>query len=311
MTDTARNDDTLEQELTFNERIIEHPKIGHLKLIRPTPRIERLISEERRKQHHKDLRNPDVLSRKEVERYVIERGVWSEEESNRISDLWKRIGQIMTVLDITGFTDLESLASEYREVVDAIYEAYAEDSPARAAVRRFFDVVADRRETADRVVLKQESPGTEQDDRLEQAEELYAQILLAKELNDIRVELDRLQERSTELFLECVENRADRAEETARLYYCVRKVDEDAPFWPSIDAVLDSPREVMSYIQQEMYFFRHGITSEFQSLLGRHGFTQRVNDTVDSSDDSPGHPQSNSDGESPASEPISSSEVTE
>ena len=97
------DDATFEQELVSNERIIEHPTLGEIKLSRPTRRKQALIAEVRRKRWHEDLMNDEILSRDQVEERATRRGMWSESLSDDMRELSRKVGELMGVLDSVGY----------------------------------------------------------------------------------------------------------------------------------------------------------------------------------------------------------------
>jgi len=289
------NDLVLENELVRNRRVVEHPILGRIVLSRPTPRMEALIAEERRKQYHKDLRNPDILSRDEIEKEAIRRGIWSKDLNDKLSQLSVRVGELMGVLDKIGYRSLDTLAEEYDETVKNLLDQFEEGSEAKDAVRRYFNLDA-QRNTSDRVLITKAAQSTLVDELLEKGETLRIQIELLADLAKVRKELLELQQKQARLFADSIEARADRAEELARIYYCCRKEDGD-PLWPKFEDIWDADPEIIEFLVVEMFNFTHGITDEYREILERHGFLPRMVDTVASSEGSPDHPQSNSDGE--------------
>lgn len=305
-----KNDKELEFQLVRNERIFEHPTFGRVRLRRPTPSQESFIAEERRNQYHRDLKNPDILSKTELEQIYIKRGMWSASEASRMADLSKKVGDIMAALDGVGFRSLDPLLDEFHDAVTELRDHFAEDEEALAAVNRYFDL--DKTPTAsDRFLMRDRAKSSAMDDVIQRAEGTRAQIDLLYELAKARNELNVLQQKHTRLFVDSIESRMDRKEEFARLYCCATHADTGTALWPTFDEMLDAPAEVIETLMNEMFYFMYGITDEFKEVLSRHGFIQRATDTDDSSEGSPGRPQSNSDGESLDSEPTSSSEPTE
>lgn len=307
----AAVDSILRDELIRNERIINHPTFGKVRLRRPTPRIERRIAEVRGAQFHKDLQNPDILSRAQLMDIAVARGMWSEDKEERLTHLSRKTGEIMGALENLGYETIDSLSDEYKQNYDRLSEIFSdhEDDEVIQALDRYFDL-AEEVSKFDRKRIYDAATSTEVDDLLDRSDILRVQIDLLRELNKIRKEQGQLQMQQARLFMDALESRADRAEELAQIYYCCTKADTDEPLWESYDAAWDADGEDIEVLVMELYFFTHGITDMQKEVLAKHGFTRGVLANVmnDSSEDSPEHPTPNSDGEQQESEQTSSSE---
>lgn len=313
----------LREELVRNERFIDHPTFGRVCLKRPTPRKERLIAEVRRKQYHKDLQDPDILSKAQLENLAVNRNMWSRDKADRLADLSHKSGEIMGVLDGLGYRSLEDLTGEYQETYEKVSNLLKPKEgeklskrdqksldDATAALERYFDPDEGPSPT-DKKLIMDAAPSTEVDDLLDTADRLRVQIDLLRDLSEIQKDLRELQEEQSRLFKDSLESRADRAEELAQIYYCCTAEETGDPLWPEFDGILDADPDDVETLMMEMFYFANGITEELKEILGRHGFTRRVleTDTEDSSESSPEHPTPNSDGEpqendsTPSSEP--------
>lgn len=291
---------TLEEELIRNARVVEHPTFGQVKIQRPTPRMERMIADERRKQYHKDLKDKTILSRAEIEREAIERGMWSPTDAEKVAELVRKVGGLMGVLEALEYKSLD-------EVIDAYYRLQRdligqfEQSEVHEAIERYFDLEQQPMQ-ADRSLIWNEAPNTTVDELLDTGDHLRTQIDLLQEMLNVRKELNALQKRQVEIFLDSIESRAERAEELARIYFCCSKAESGLPLWPTFDDAWDADPSDIEVLISEVYYFMHGITEEFKVLLGKHGFIQRVADIEDSSESSQGHPELSLDGELQESE---------
>jgi hypothetical protein len=303
-------DETLEQELIFNERTVEHPERGRIKLIRPTPKLDRLIADERRKQKNKDLLDPDVLTRDQLKKIATQRGIWSEADETRVQDLSIRMGEIMAVLELTQYNSFPELLAQFRAVRVQILDKLEPDSEGYTAAFRFLDLEREP-STRDRILIQKAGGSTELDELLEEASVVRKQMSLLEEMMEVRQELNKIHVRARDLFEDSLEARAERAEEMARLFYCTRTAETDSPLWSSLDAAWESKPDFIQWLSTEMYYFRNGITDELKDIFGRHGFTQRATTTESSSDDSQGLPPSSSVGESQEKKQEPSSEATE
>lgn len=312
----ASNSNTLEQtadivlqdELVRNERIVQHPTYGAIRLSRPTPRKERLIAEIRRKQYQSDLMDASILSRAQLEKIASERGMWAPEKTERMQDLSRRVGEIIGALDSIGYQDLDSLLEEYHQVQDQLMEHFPGDEGGdmREAIRRYFNLD----ETPDRklrIQVLKAAPNSTVDDLVAKGDLLRTQADLLMELGKSRRELNELQVQHSRLFVDSIESRADRAEELAQVYYCAEK-ETGGPIFPAFDDIMDQAPEDIEHLVVEMFYFINGITDEFKRLLSKHSFIRRGSDIVKQSDDSPVPPQTSSDGESPEKTSEDSSE---
>lgn len=296
---------TLEDEIVRNYRYVEHPTFGRIKLQRPTPRITRLIAEERRKQYHRDLKDRNILSRFQIEQEAMERGIWSKEETRRQGELLRLIGVTMGTLEARNFKTLEDVVLEFLKTQKEMLTLFEEIEEAKPAVERFFDL-DNPASPSDKALIFSKAPSTRVDELIEEAERLRGIIDEVKKMSEYRRELDSIQDKESQLFSESIEGRADRAERMAQIYYCCVS-DGDKPLWPTFEAMWDAAQEDIEFLILEHYYFTHGITAEFRDILSRHNFIQREPDIAPSSESSPEPPQISSDGEQPQSEePISS-----
>lgn len=302
---------TLTHELIYNERIVQHPRFGAVRLRRPTPEQERLIAEARRKQYHADLKDESILSRDEIEAIAIRRGMWSPELSKKITELTQRVGEAMAILDAIGFKSLDGLLDAFNNAVSDLLKEF-EDEEIRAAIRRYFSF--DKEEAGkseDKLKILKAATSSRVDELMEEAENLRAQIRLLENMFEVRKELAELQARQARLFMDSIEARADRAEELARVYYCCTDAATGKHLWPTLDDLWKAPAEDVEFLLLEYHYFANGITEEFREAMEKYGFIRRLTGTKPSSADSPDQPQSNSDGESVGSEPTDSSPAME
>lgn len=295
----------LEDELIRNCRIFDHPTYGRVIIKRPTPRQEKLIADERRRQYHKDLKDKDILSRSEILKLAKDREMWDEEDAAKEKELSQQIASLMGSLEALDYKDFDQVVDEYYETQTKLRSLNKENDEVLLAVGRYFDVDNDPLR-GDRMLIFKEAPNSDVETLLERADLLRAQLDTLKQLFEIRRQHNKLQIVKTELLLDSLESRAERAERVAQIYYCCLK--DDAPLWPTFDAAWDASPEDIELLIMELEYFNHGVTEEARAMLEKYGFLQRASVIASSSEDSPEAPTPSSDGESPESEQLISSE---
>jgi hypothetical protein len=298
----------LKDELMRNERVFKHPSFGTLKLQRPTPRQERDIAEARRRQYHKDLKDPSILSKSELEKEAIRRGIWSSDRSEKLSALQNRIGQIMGLLDSVGYESVDTVLDKYNRAIERLRSFYENNQEAQDAITRYFHL-DEKQNLEDYNYLFKNATTTEIDEVMSESQLFRTQIELLSELSTARKEMRPLMEEHVRLNMDSIESRMDRVEQLAKLYYCTT-TEDGKPVWPSFDAMWDAAPKELELVLEEMWCFDQGIPDEQRKILGRHGFMLRAPTEV-SSEGSPGTPQPNFNGESVQSEQTSSSVSTE
>ena len=319
MTDTIELEDAiLEDELRNNRRVVKHSKLGQLLLRRATPAAERDIAEARRRSYHADLRNEEVLSRKQIENILEARGVWTKEQSDRIEELGNRTTELMAQITSLGFSDPDALIRELVEVNTDLSKAFGlEDVPEdeyddeqkeiAENLERFFNLDNMARAEEARF-LRSKASNSDVADLLNQADAAVYLSGMISDFSEAKQELNELLMEYSKHFGESAEARADRAERLAKIYYCVRTEDGD-PVWEDLETLWEEDPEVVMWVSNQLYYYENGVSPEASDVLERFGFMARVTDTENNSDDSPDHTQSNSDGESQEKQPQDSSEA--
>lgn len=305
--DTQTQDTILLDELLHNEKRVEHPSFGTIRITRPTPRKEKQIAEVRRKQFHQDYQDPSVLSKAQMESIAMERGDWTEEKRERMESLRVLVAQLMNLLEGLGYESFEKTIVHFENAKARLLELFAEKEEIREAIERYFNLDLEP-DPADSRRIRDAATSTEVDDLQIEADSYRAQIEVLQKLGRAKKDLLELQSEYVRLTKDSVESRADRAEEMAMIYYLISKED-GSPLWPTFEDAWDATAEEIAFLQEELYYFIHPVTDEFREMVGKHGFTVRVPESKlsESSDDSPGHPQSSSSGDSVETAPSSSS----
>lgn len=305
-------DIVLQDELIRNERIVTHPVLGTIKIQRPTPRKERLIAEARSREYNRLIADPGVLSNAELEVLATRRGIWDEDQTSRMNELSGKSGQLMGLLQALEYDTVDAVSDEYGTLYSRALELFSGEDAAttREAIERYFSLEEDP-QLEDRAAITTAAPSTEVDDILDRADVVRAQMDLLMELTDVRNELTKLQLDYARIFKGSLESQTSRVEELAQMYYLCTNAETGEYLWPSLDDAWDLDPEIIEFLMTQLFYFANSIDPEYQELLEKHGFTKRVADLKQLSEDSPVHPQTNSDGEPLQDEPTSSGDISE
>jgi hypothetical protein len=310
-------DKKLEYELVRNERVVEHPRLGKIRLRRATPWVDERIAEVRADWHFRSLENPRLRFKSELEAIYEKRGIWSKDKEERIVALSRRSGELMAFLEGLGYDNSADLVVKYQgiyaDLEGRLEKAEADDETREAALEalaRISDLDATPT-LADRKQVDALLRSTVADDLFQEADRLRMQIDLFLELADVRKDLDALQEEQAGLFHVSIEANVDRAEMLAKVYYCTANADSGEPLWETFDRLWHEDPVTINEVRQQLVYFELGIEPRYQKILERHGFSYRMLTTDDSSDAAPEHPTPSTDGAVPAepSEPSTASET--
>lgn len=299
-----------QRELLYNERIVEHPAYGAIRLRRPTQEEEALIAEIRNKRYLTDLFDDNIKSKDEIEQRAIARGMWSTDTADRINSLVQQVGMIMSELDRAGFKTLPEVLQIYSVVADKLKKQFEDDEDILPVLAAYCNI-AEKGSLADRTAITDAAPSTVVDDLLDELDSYRSQMDMLTDFATLKKELQALQEKQAELFMGSLESRADREERLATMYYCCKLADSDKHVWKSIADMKKARPEDVEYVLSQWQYFANGIDPAFEASLEKYGFSRRLVTTDDSSDASPDQPQSNSDGESVEKTQLTSSAVTE
>jgi hypothetical protein len=306
-----RLDSVLEDELQRGYRIKELPEnlknqlefecgvaISRVRFTRLNPAKRRKVAEVVQRQYHKDLQNPDVLSREQILKLVQDRGEWSKEMESEMERLQESTSKEMGLLFASGDEhrvwtgELLEAAATVRELAE---ELIAEESRQEVLDRfnRWFEYTEDKRpEYTEKYAAEQEREQYSADFDLQRLLQAFSNVKAAQALNTVdelrgnlerflRLQRDRLrladlQLRNAKIFADCAEQRRDNTEEMARLYFTVECVDESnkptSPLAETFDKVWDFPEEVVQWFLVETYFFLNGIPDEAREYLKSYGF---------------------------------------
>lgn len=302
----------LAMELFGNERLVDRKDFdgtpGTLVFKRQTLRDEGLIGEARRKSYQSDMKNPDILSKSELSRMASARGMWDETIPSQIKELMERTTTLMGALEASGFQSVDEITDELSRVETDLLAEYQEETELAAEVRAAITRLATDTDLNydDQRLVEVNATGTKVFDLIEEIKLLRNQIDALSQFAEARKALNALQAKQTELFVDSMESRAEREQELATIFYCCLNGDTGKPIWPSIDDMKQADPMKITFLINEYSYFINGVTTEFQEMLTKYGFLQRLSDTKSGSDDSPVQPESNPDGAATVSEEISS-----
>jgi hypothetical protein len=306
-----RLDSVLEDELQRGFRIKELPQalqkqldfecgvaISRVRFTRLNPAKRRKVAEVVQRQYHRDLQNPDVLSREQILKLVQDRGEWSAAMEEEMQRLQERTSREMGLLYASGdehyvWTDkLLTAADSLRSLVDELVDdSVRKDTLAR--FDRWFEYSEEKEaEYTAKYALDQERERYSADHDLQRLLLAFSDVRAAEALNtidDLREKLQRymrlqrdrlrladLQLRNAKIFADCAEQRRDNAEEMARLFFTTERVDDtdkpQGPLVPEFDALWNFPEEVIQWFLVEAYFFLNGIPDDAREYLKTYGF---------------------------------------
>lgn len=308
------------------------PDIRRVRFTRLNPGKRRKIAEVVQRQYHRDLKNPDILSREQVLKFVTERGEWAEAMDKELKELQERTNREMSLLFLDGAKDA-TWATELLKEAQGFRRWVAEVVPLekRAEVlevfERWVDYTVDQQDSytarfaskqardqyshdADLQALQLGIDHGEAYTKLNELDELRDKVGRVLTLQRERMRLLELQVKNAKIFADCVEQRRDNAEEMARVYFTTEQVDETGkatgPITATFEELWDLPEDVVQWFLVESYFFQNGIPDEAREYLETFGFIKAERDAAEKT--------SSASGDSVPSDaspvPLSSSSVT-
>lgn len=303
-------DDTIiEQELVRNERLVTHSKFGHLRLRRPTPAMDAKIAECRRKVYHSDLRNSEILTKEEIQQILMERGVWKPEYDDDVQKLTLQSADIMARLTALGYDPSKNLETE-RESAHRTLQAMFPDplEEVEEALERIL-LTKLLPSSEDMKILRENATSSNVEEQMNKLNAICAQDMLLNDFVTIKLELNKRLEVYTQFFGDTIEERANRTERMAHIFYCVTQVAEDESLWDTFEDMWDEDPEHIAWLHSQLFYFQNAIDEDSAEVLQQYGFMARTTDTGALSEDSPEEQTSNSDGESPEKTPSISSDA--
>lgn len=294
--DTRDSDAVRKDEIFRNRREITHPTFGKLLLRRPTPRDEAEIANIRGKEYHKLIMDDTILSQAELEKKAKARGIWTDEDEQKRSELQEALTNVLGIVEALGYRTPEKIYDEYTKTILELENLLKDNPEATAAIAEYANLETIPASKLKSVILNAAST-TEVDDLLDTVETIRSQITMLNEYMKIRDSLLQINSKYSGVFADALENRVSRIETLAKIYYCVRK-DNGAPIWPSFSNIWDASSEEIGFLVDEVFCFEHGMTEQHKELMQKYGFMQRVTGDTELSAESPDPEMSSLDGES-------------
>lgn len=297
-----------------NENIPVWTKIRFERL---TPRGKALVGDETVNQFNADVRSGKYMSREEMRKLAIERGMWTEDEEVKMNELQAKSTNDMQALYLEGFDRNVEWLKELGDRTSAYLTAIKE-SDKDSEVKLKVPVVLDRwlayHETnraqytelfaedqgrpeysadADFVYLVEQATTDEVADHISEMESLKRKLQKLAEIIDMRNELDKLTEKRAKLFTDTIESRRDRATELANVYYGTKVLnDKNKPIGrltPNFNDMWDLPDGVLNWLLLQAYFFYEGVPEHVKEYMAAWGFlpAERERGSSQASDESP------------------------
>jgi hypothetical protein len=342
MTDTDYNKEAesqqILQETVFNEKIVEHPKLGRIRLRMPTLATQRKIESAIRGKRKYLLAAEDRIedpsspsgyrkvrafrSRDALMKEYIENGWWSEALEEERKKLVERQIELVAELELLGFEDdnkiMENVEAIRTELVEHFEKPGADDSPDIEEPSK--EII----EAIDRLVMLDE-PLDPKDEQLmlehavsTDVDDLLTRLKKERRLYNRYLEFVRNISRSTELETEYTNLFADSWQEQlqysqrlAQVFYCTEKADTHEPVWPSIDAIeAEQNIDLIRWVFGELSAFWQGLSDEARERMSKYDFFSRMPVQSPRSEELPAPEESSIDGLQQESEPTSSTEAS-
>lgn len=303
--DDARLDPIVEDTIRQGFKVVEVPEplqrqlkdnelevFSHIKLTSLNPGKRRKITEVVQRAYHRDLQDKDLLSNKQVEKLVAERGEWGPEQERRLAELrelttvklaslyyegvrqsteWiaelaRLIDKFETLTAASELSDDDKLRVKSRFTRWRLYHPDRQPEYAAAHAEDFPEGVyyPDR----DFSWLLDHAPTLEAADALEDIHELREKVNHYLQLVRDREEFDNLRYERLRIFANTVETRRDNAEEMARAFFTTARCDGagkvQGPITKAFEGMYDLPDEMIAWLVEEQFYFHNKIPDEMR-----------------------------------------------
>jgi hypothetical protein len=322
-------DSQLLQEIVTNERIIDHPKLGKIRLVTPTLDLQRKIDTATRKRKKylrmavdevlddndpsKVTRVPAYKSREALEREYRELGWWTEEQNEELKDLAASVLQRLTELELLGFESEELIydtTSDIQEELESLFTEHEEfQEKIWPALQSIVVLGSDYYESEK--LLRKEATSTEVDDLLDELVNQHRIYTTFVELLELQTKLLRLQSEYSSLFSDSWQEQLQYFARLAQVFYCTCNHDTGDPLWSSIEAIeQEHDIETVQFVFKELDAFWKGFTDDVRDKMEKYSFMYGQSVMTKDSEDSPEPQESNEDGDTVEKTPSTSTEVT-
>lgn len=329
--DKTASDNQLFQEIAKNERIVEHPAFGTVRLRFPTLEIQRKIDSlvRTKKKILKEAKDeipdpsapsgvryvPAFKSREFLLKEYSDLGWWSSEQEERLNELSKSQIVLMAELEVLGFEGENEIFEEMNglreKLLNSVIDNIEDKEEAKRAVFNITIVGSDPPEQ-DVTYVKDNATSTETDEFLERVFALNRLFTTYSRLAQNYSELLKLQSEQSTLFADSWQDQLQYFTRLAQVYYCIETVRDRKPLWATLSELeADSDSEKVMWAFNELAMFWQGITDETRDKVEKYSFTLRRNTEPQQLEDSQEDQNSLSDGNIQENEPISSSEVSD
>ena len=329
--DKTASDNQLFQEVAKNERIIEHPTFGKVRLRFPTLEIQRKIDAlvRTKKKVLKEAKDeipdpsapsgvryvPAFKSREMLLKEYSDLGWWSSEQEARLNELSKTQIVLMAELEVLGFEGEDEIFQEINDIREKLLANIVENVEDREEAKRAVfsaTIVGSDPPEQDVKFIRDNATTTETDELLERVFELNRLFTAYSRLAQNYSELLKLQAEQSTLFADSWQDQLQYFTRLAQVYYCIQTVEGHNPLWPTLTELeADSDSEKVMWAFNELAMFWQGITDETRDKVEKYSFTLRRNTEPQQLEDSQENQNSLSDGSTQESEPIPSLEVSD
>lgn len=331
MTEDEKNtgDSQILEETIFNERLVNHPKLGQIRLRFPTLEIQRKIDAVGRakKKFLKEAQDTITAedgtvtkgqaykSREQLAREYADLGWWTDTEKFKLQDLQEQHVQLLTELEILGFESDTAIWSETKEIFERLGElCQTEANTVPDEVLNVLNAITTPGyviRPTEINIIKEHSTTTEVDDLLDKLVVLHKQYNTYIKLALVFSDLVALQSQQSQLFSDSWQDQLQYYLRLAQVFYCTERTETHKPIWESLNAI-ESEQDIslIQWIFGELNSFWQGISSETREKMNKYSFTNPRNTENSSSEDSPVPQESLLGGEPQIKVPESSIAVT-
>lgn len=300
-------------ETVTNEKLVNHPTLGAIRLKMPTLETQRKIdaSARARKKYLKEAKDkvedpeapegfryvPAFKSKEQLRKEYEDLGWWTQEQEDKLQNLTRKQMQLLTELEALGFESEEDIYFGLKECREKLFDIFKDSSEETETVIRI-TIPGIPISTEDESQLKDKAPSTEVDDILQVIIALQNQYSNYAELAGIFSDLSTIQGEYGSLFSDSWQEQLQYYLRLAQVYYCTEKVETGKPIWTSIDELeKDKDLDIVKWVFGELTAFWQGLSDEVREKMAKYGFTSRRNVRNTSSDASPVPAKSSLDGE--------------